>query len=287
MENTTLTKKLLKIQQEIKTFAQTEESEKKVTGKPGKSAYQYTPGYLIVETIREQMDKMGIILESTLVEENHQMITYPVYKEIGREIKQFTKTEMYVTIKMAFTWVDAETGEQRGPFVYPGAGANGTDKSMASAISLCERYFLLKYFKITTREKDDEPDAHDSSQLPGGMANYPDAKDYTAGSGYAPALNTYPGPAPALHPVHQPMQQYQQYQGYVPPQNNNITKENVYENAVNAIAQFEVNTKSHTDVVNAWMVMLKMNGIDTSAVNFTQKLIEDAQARREGRLPRF
>ena len=53
--------KLFQIQRGAKSFAITDDSEKTVA-RSGKSAYRYTPGWKIVETIRESMDVLGLML---------------------------------------------------------------------------------------------------------------------------------------------------------------------------------------------------------------------------------
>lgn len=119
-----LRQKLFEIRKSISTFAQSEPSEKKDNS--GKSAYKYTPGWQIVETIKKKMDDLGVMLEPSLQSESHEMISYPVYKEIGGKIIPFEKKEMYVNIVMAYTFVDVDSSQTAGPFLQPAAGANGT-----------------------------------------------------------------------------------------------------------------------------------------------------------------
>lgn len=157
--------KLFQLQKSIKSFTNSEESEKKDGHQ--RSAYLYTPGSVIAQAVREQMDNLQLMLVPNIKSYNHQTIEYPVYKMINGEPRSFMKKEIYVTIETEYTWVDTESGETAGPFVNVASGANGTDKSCASAIALSERYFLLKFFHIATQDKDMEPDAHDESNLPG------------------------------------------------------------------------------------------------------------------------
>ena len=267
-----LRKKLFEIQKSMRTFAVSEGSEKKTKGKP---SYQYTPGWEIVEKLRSEMDRLGVMLESSVVSKEHRMIEYPVYKEYGGEIRAFEKKEMYVTVDVSYTWVDVETGETAGPFVMPGDGANGTDKSMASALSLSERYFLLKYFKLTTREKDDDIDAHDSSTIPGGLT-LPDARDKGRGPAYAPAPQYAPvtaqapaqaTAAPAPSPAEAPA----------------AATPGIWEQAVNSLACFDAGTQTHNEMLAKWLSALNRCGYDTSVPGFAGLLAEAAQARREGR----
>lgn len=160
-----LRQKLLEIQRKFHTFAVEDESAK--TNAKNKPAYKYAPGWKIVESVRSEMDAMGIMLDLDIVEETDTPITYPVFKEVGGNIMRFDKTEVLTKLCGEFTFVDVATGETVGPRRMSATGANGTDKSCASAYSLLERYFILKQFHITTREADDEPDAHDDNVIRG------------------------------------------------------------------------------------------------------------------------
>lgn len=282
-----LRQKLFEIQKSHQTFAQTEDSEKKANGKPGKSAYTYTPGWKIIESIRAKMDELRIMLDSTLVGEEHEMISYTVYKEVAGQIIPFEKKEMYVTVRRAYTWIDIDSGEMIGPIVQGASGANGTDKSIASAESLCERYFLLKQFHITTREMDDEPDAHDCSTIPGNI-NYPDAKDYGSGRGYSPMQQQAPAtPAQQQHAFQQvppaPGYQFSAQNQTAAPQDPHAA----YEAAINELANFGKGTQSHTNVLNKWLIALNQCGYDTSVPTFAGNLIEAALAKRERRAPSY
>lgn len=285
-----LRQKLFEIRKSMSTFAQSEDSEKKDNS--GKAAYKYTPGWQIVETIKKKMDDLGVMLEPSLQSENHEMISYPVYKEIGGKIVPFEKKEMYVNIVMSYTFIDVETGQTVGPLLQPAAGANGTDKSIASALSLAERYFLLKYFQFTTREAADEPDAHDSSSIPGRLSQeYPDAKTYQRGSGYA-AMPT--GPYYAATPTPQGQKQQAQQAPMTPPQYNPApapapaqpiqqaaNQGEIYDNAIAALAQFQEGTQTHNETLQIWMNFLNRNGYNTSEPGFAQQLVRRAQSVRE------
>ena len=59
---------------------------------------------------------------------------------------------------MKFTWIDSETGEKDENF-FGANGQNGWDKGVGSALTYAERYFILKYFHISTDEDDiDNPE---------------------------------------------------------------------------------------------------------------------------------
>ena len=287
-QNPNLRQKLAEIRKSFKTFAITEDSDKK--GSDGKAAYKYTPGWAIVEAVKEKMDAMGVMLEPTLQSESHEMITYPVYKEIKGQIIPFEKKEMYVSLVMAYTFVDVATGEAIGPFLQPSAGANGTDKSIASALSLAERYFLLKYFQFTTREMGDEPDAHDSSSIPGKLAqDYPNARSYNAGTGYIPKPQTpyYSAePVPGQQPAPPRYNAVPQAATPAPSQASAGTVD-LYEKAAAALMMFQKGTPSHNDTLQIWMNNLSRNGYNTAEPSFAQRLVDYAQAKREHNVPAY
>ena len=279
-----LRQKLLELRKSIVTFAVTAESDKKkANGK--ESAYRFTPGYVIVETIRKKMDDLGIMLEPSDAEERHEMITYPVYRDYNSEIRTFQKSEMYVTLRVNYTFVDAATGETVGPFTIYSAGANGTDKSIATAISLAERYFLLKYFQITTHDTDEEPDMHDSSDI-NILSHQQSNRQAPQTVQSQPMFQTqFPSFAQPLHPAVPPtygnpgktpsqaprMQETAKTGNYSPEQLD------IYSKAVNALAYFEKDTQSHQNTLNVWMSALARAGFDTSDVTFAATLVQTAQ----------
>lgn len=301
--------KLFQIQKAFKTFAVTEDSEKKGDG--GKSTYKYTPGWKITEMLREQMDALGLMLVPEFSVGRCDLIEYPVYKLIGGSPMSFPKKEVHVIVNAKFTWVDTTTGETAGPYPFIGAGANGTDKSTAAAFSNAERYFLLKFFHITTREKDDELDAHDSDSVPGIPASMQQhasdtqavrAQPVPQNGGYPPyggQQQPYGGPqAPApAYPMPQPpaggaSQQVNvfttppayQPAGTVRPVPFNEGHPLINE-AVSRLMNFEKDTPTHQQVLGEAVGILCANGIPASDEKFIANLKEAAQARRENRPP--
>ena len=303
--------KLFQIQRGAKTFAITDDSEK-TDARSGKSAYRYTPGWKIVETIRESMDALGLMLIPEVKFEKIELIEYPVYKMIGGSPMSFTKKEMHIAVSAEFTWVDVTTGEKAGPYKIVASGANGTDKSTASALALAERYFLLKFFHISTRDVDEEPDAHDSDSVPGipkaqqqpatqaqacssvpvpsqapGYAGMPQYGGYQQGGrGFAPQasapavpgqqVNIYPAPPQYIQPGALP----QGAQGFN--DNNPAIRD-----AIARLANFERGTVSHRTVLNECIGTLSAAGIVCTDPTFVDNLSEAAQALRENRKPAY
>lgn len=74
--------KLFQIQKEVRTFDLTADSDKE-DPKTKKSAYRYTPGWKITETVRDIMDRLGLMLVPDFSMERSETIEYPVYKMLG------------------------------------------------------------------------------------------------------------------------------------------------------------------------------------------------------------
>lgn len=285
LQNTNVWRKLLEIQKALKTFATDENSEKKTQG--GKSAYQYTPGWKIVETVRAEMDRAGLMLVPDYRKEDVQMIEYPLYKLVGGNPVTFIKKEIHIVVSASFTWVDPASGETAGPFSMVASGANGTDKSCASALALAERYFLLKFFHITTREKDEEIDAHDSGTVPGIPAGEQPSDAATHGSPVgeqmqAPrpvsmgvnvraGLPAGPGTAP-------------QKTVTAPADSGFNAQHPIIASSIARLSQFKAGTttfnKEMTDVVRS----LERAGYSSMDPGFINHLIAASQAVREGKV---
>jgi ERF superfamily. len=307
--------KLLQIQKSIKTFALTEDSDKKEPG--GKSAYRYTPGWKITEDVRAQMDALNLMLIPDIQFHSIEMVEYPVYKMIGGNPMSFVKKEMHIAIDAKFTWRDVETGEEAGPYSIVASGANGTDKSTASALALAERYFLLKFFHISTHEADEEPDAHDSDYVPGIPKSQQQcltasqacaAAPVQPGQGVPPMQGRYPTPAPYQPQGQSPAPYVQTPQ----PQSQGGAQVNIFpappaygqgpvaggsvafnegnpliRDAIVRLANFDRGTVNHSALLNEIIAYLSGQGVNCTEPNFITNLAEAAQARRENRQPRY
>lgn len=306
--------KLFEIQKRIKSFAVSEDSDKKAAN--GKSEYRYTPGWEIVETLRTHMDDLGLMLIPNFKDQESKIIEYLVYKDFHGQAMSFTKKEMFVQVSVEFTWIDVESGEKAGPFLSYGYGANGTDKSGASAMSMAERYFLLRFFHFTTREAQDEQDAHDSGnipgipkdQQPGTLAQGQMVQAVPAPAPYVPqAQPQTPSycpqpPQPAYCPVAGPA--YGAYpaapQSYMPaapaapaaapaPQGTQATPTGEFNEAdpaiqaaITALMTFEKGTPSHQRCLNEQLGKLASLGYRCMNADFVGKIVNTAQSIRTG-----
>ena len=79
--------------------------------------------------------------------------------------KNGSKSEILTKVDMKFTWVDTESGET-DVNLWGANGQNDWEKGFGSALTYGERYFLLKYFHISTDADDiDNPDRKTSKPI--------------------------------------------------------------------------------------------------------------------------
>ena len=109
------------------------------------NSYDYVSGDKILGIVRPAMDKHGLILIPEVMDSNFIREDYAT--------KNGQKSEMFCSVKMRFTWVDAESGDTLS-CDWASSGMNAWDKGLGSALTYGERYFLLKFFHIAT-DRDD------------------------------------------------------------------------------------------------------------------------------------
>ena len=114
-------------------------------GQTGRETYPYVSGGKLLSVIRPIMDEVGLILLQEVVDIDNQRQDYST--------KNGPKTSMFTSVRMKFTWVDAETGEKVEE-LFCANGMNDWDKGLGSALTYGERYFLMKTFHISTNEDD-------------------------------------------------------------------------------------------------------------------------------------
>jgi hypothetical protein len=115
-------------------------------GKDSKSfGYQYVSGSKVLEHIKPLMNECGIILKQEVLDIENTRQDYTT--------KNGLKSEILTKATMRFTWIDCETGEKDENY-FAANGQNDWEKGLGSALTYAERYFLLKYFHISTDEDD-------------------------------------------------------------------------------------------------------------------------------------
>ena len=130
-----LTQKLLELQRAVVGLT------KDTSG----NSYQYISGNKLLNIVRPKMDELGLLLTSEILDMSFTRQDY--------NTKNGQKSEMFCSLKMRFTWIDAESGETM-PCEWGSSGMNAWDKSLGSAVTYAERYFILKQLHIAT-DKDD------------------------------------------------------------------------------------------------------------------------------------
>ena len=114
------------------------------------NSYQYVSGDKVLSIVRPTMDNLGLLLIPEVEEASYTRQDYNLFDKNGNPKP---KSEMFCSLKLKFTWVDTETGEELVCY-WASSGQNNWDKGLGSALTYGERYFLLKFFHIAT-DKDD------------------------------------------------------------------------------------------------------------------------------------
>ena len=141
----TLLSKLLTIQKEVRSL--------RTNGSA--NGYSYLKGEKLLDHIRPRMDELGLLLQPEITSIGNVIHTY--------KTKSGEKTEALTTLTMRFTWIDTDTAETLTS-EWAANGQNGFDKGAGSAMTYGERYFLLKFFHISTDEDDVDQPAQQPAQ---------------------------------------------------------------------------------------------------------------------------
>ena len=132
-------KKMHQVQSAMRSLSANEE------GQTGGAKYDYVSGAKLLGVIRPLMDKYGLLLTQEVLGITNDPITYTT--------RNGEKTEMFTTLHIRFTWIDAEDGSTLVNEFFAN-GMNSWDKGLGSALTYAERYYLMKTFHIATDEDD-------------------------------------------------------------------------------------------------------------------------------------
>ncbi len=121
----------------------------------GKTAlrYKYASVSQVLGGIRPVMDRVGLLLETTIIEAKF----HPNFSETKAGASQHL-TE----ITLELTWVNVDNPEERLSFRGYGQGIDTDEKGSGKAASYAEKTALLKFFHIPVDEED--PDAYQNKQ---------------------------------------------------------------------------------------------------------------------------
>ena len=113
--------------------------------------FDYVSGSQILRAIKDKMDELGVLLiprvdYDTLHWEKHEYTTKKGEK----------KLDFIITMKMKYTWVNAEDPEDKIEIDWICIGQQTDDiaKAVGTAMTYNERYFLLKFLGLPTDEDD-------------------------------------------------------------------------------------------------------------------------------------
>ena len=113
--------------------------------------FEYVSGSQILRAIKGKMDELGVLLiprvdYDTLHWEKHEYTTKKGEK----------KLDFIITMKMKYTWVNAEDPQDKieRDWVCIGQQTDDIAKAVGTAMTYNERYFLLKFLGLPTDEDD-------------------------------------------------------------------------------------------------------------------------------------
>jgi hypothetical protein len=136
MEHKTIYQKLHKIQESIIALKKNAQAH----------GYNYLNGEKLLDHIKPLMNQHGLLLKQEVLSIENSRMDYATKSNPN-------KSEILSKVMMRFTWVDVTTGE-KDENLFGANGQNDWDKGVGSALTYGERYFLLKYFHISTDEDD-------------------------------------------------------------------------------------------------------------------------------------
>ena len=115
--------------------------------------YSYVSGSQVLHRIRNKMIENNLLLVPKTSEENYKQIDVTRFnKKAGREI---TTSEFIVEMKLTYVWINADKPEEQFEVTFYAVGQqDDVSKAHGTALTYAERYFLMKFFNITTDEDD-------------------------------------------------------------------------------------------------------------------------------------
>lgn len=113
--------------------------------------FEYVSGSQILRAIKEKMDELGVLLIPSVSYETLHWEKHEYKTKKGEE-----KLDFIVTMKMTYTWVNADdpTDTIIVPWICIGQQTDDISKAIGTALTYNERYFLLKFLGLPTDEDD-------------------------------------------------------------------------------------------------------------------------------------
>lgn len=129
-------------------------------GNENYGGYEYVSGSQVLRAIKDKMNELGVLLIPDIDYNTMKWQTYDYITSKGKK-----KTDFIVTMKMTYSWVNAEFPDDRivCNWVCMGQQTDDISKAVGTAISYNERYFLLKFLGLPTDEDDaDAKEIHEA-----------------------------------------------------------------------------------------------------------------------------
>ncbi len=141
-----LHQKLVEVRKSIKGFNKDTKA-----GSGSYVGYEYVSGSQILRAIKGKMDELGILLIPEVDYDTMHWEKHNYKTKSGIE-----KTDFIITMKMNYTWVNAEDPNDKItiPWVCIGQQTDDISKAVGTAMTYNERYFLLKFLGLPTDEDD-------------------------------------------------------------------------------------------------------------------------------------
>lgn len=143
MENKNIYEKLLEVKKSV------EHIQKKKVGE--NLSYKAVSSSMVLGEINKELNKQGLLLKTQM---------------LGKDIQRLERTKEYngktsivydfmATIDLEYTWINVANPTEKDVNFFSCSGLN-TDpsKSFGSVLTYAEKYFMLKYFNVSTDESD-------------------------------------------------------------------------------------------------------------------------------------
>ncbi|WP_436962777.1 ERF family protein [Staphylococcus shinii] len=115
--------------------------------------YSYVSGSQVLHRIREKMLEHKLLLFPYTANETCEQIEVTRFNKKAN--KEVTTTEFLVTLKMIYTWINADNPQEKQIVDFWATGQQDDPaKAYGTALTYAERYFLMKFFNIPTDEDD-------------------------------------------------------------------------------------------------------------------------------------
>ncbi len=116
--------------------------------------YQYVGSSQVLAAVRQQLDDLGLYLETRVKSHNVREETTENKDKYGN----LKKTTTYFTeLDIEYTWVNVDNPDEKITIPFYGQGVDKAgEKGVGKALTYAEKYFMLKQFNIATDQ--DDPD---------------------------------------------------------------------------------------------------------------------------------